>query len=195
MDAVDVLGLARECLRCFNCPIEYTCEPCDLQCLECDGDPGCRNQCGNRCRNAKIKMNCGQNNDDQRGNNGGGGGGDDGRVRRCVIRCMKASGSDWALGALGAGSIFGGSLPLKGLVGRGVAGGGKSGSTWTTLPSMAGTFMGGRTGFFGNTAEKLRDFGRKANPVGRAVQSAALGYLAGNAASCGIICAGDPHAF
>jgi hypothetical protein len=182
INGFDVLGMQ-----------DFDCTPCQDQCDKCFPNPGDRQQCEADCRNAKLKMNCGPDNkkkggDDDDDNGGGGGRGG------CISRCIQQSGGNWALGALGLGSIGGGSVPLKAVIRTGVAGGGRSG-IWTTVPSMIGTAIGGSRGVLGGLASGLRTFGRAANPAGRIVQAAAGGYAAGVAASCAANCAINPNFF
>ena len=182
INGFDVLGMQ-----------DFDCTPCQDQCDKCFPNPGERQQCEADCRNAKLKMNCGPDNkkkggDDDDDNGGGGGRGG------CISRCIQQSGGNWALGALGLGSIGGGSVPLKAVIRTGVAGGGRSG-IWTTVPSMIGTAIGGSRGVLGGLASGLRTLGRAANPAGRIVQAAAGGYAAGVAASCAANCAINPNFF
>ena len=184
----DLLGLS----SC--CPSDnFSCDDCSGQCSSCPIEE--KSKCESDCRNAKLNMKCGPEGnggggpDDDDDDEGGGGGGS------CFDRCMRQSGGYGALAALGVGTVGGGSVPTKRLFGAGVAGGGRSGSTWTTVPSMAANAIGGPRGRFGAFARGLRNFGRKANPVGRVVQAAAGGYAAGVAASCAANCAINPNFF
>jgi RHS repeat-associated protein len=132
-----------------------------------------------------------------------GGGGDDdddkrgGGMGSCFDRCMSQSGGYKALGVLGVGTLGGGLVPAKGLFGAGVGGGGKSGPIWTTVPSMISSAIGGpsQKTDTGRFARRLRDFGRKASPVGKMMQAAGLGYAGGVATSCAANCAIDPNFF
>jgi hypothetical protein len=97
----------------------------------------------------------------------------------CWAHCMKASGANWALGALGVSSTTAGTLPFK--PGAGALG---SGSVTTGLSLLEHY-----------TGIAARQIARRLNPVADVISAGAAGYLVGLSASCAAICASNPNAF
>lgn len=104
----------------------------------------------------------------------------------CVRRCMQQSGAGWALGALGLGTLVGGTVPSPFPKGMG------SKNPWTTVPSIIEL---GIEKCIKNLGNLIRGPATKLNPFMTGVQVGAAGVLAGMYATCFSMCTGNSDAF
>lgn len=96
----------------------------------------------------------------------------------CWSNCMKASGADWALAALGVASP---AVSIPKPFGAGALGSG----SFTTGLSLLEHYTG----------IAARQLGRRLNPVANVIAAGAAGYLAGLSGTCAAMCAADVNAF
>ena len=120
---------------------------------------------------------------------GGGGGGGNDPIRDCIQRCAATLRADLALDLLGLSTSLGGRVLKDPWMFRGMPKG-----PYTNTWQMLGVYLKKR-GLMSVRNTVLHRLGDRVNPVARAAQAAAAGWLIGAIAGCAAACAADPNCY